>query len=106
MGRARPTVDPGRQPPWWLQEAPPDEVAPPLARRDEADVTIVGGGYTGLWTALTLLERDPGLRVTVLEAVFCGYGPSGRNGGFLESYWCALKRLRALMTESAKRREK
>src|SRR5262245_39418903 len=92
---APPSVEPGPEPPWWLLEAPPDPAAPALGpEEDEADVAVVGGGYTGLWTALTLLERDPGLRVTVLEAVFCGYGPSGRNGGFLESYWCALKRLR------------
>jgi len=52
----------------------------------------VGAGVMGLAIALDLLEE--GHDVTVLEAAFCGYGPSGRNGGFLESYWCALERLR------------
>ena len=62
----------------------------PLAGDAEADVAVVGGGYTGLWTALELKRRDPSLRVTVLEAAHVGWGPSGRNGGFLETYWCAL----------------
>jgi glycine/D-amino acid oxidase-like deaminating enzyme len=57
---------------------------PPLAADTEADVAIVGGGYTGLWTAYYLLERDPSLRVVVLEANVVGFGASGRNGG-----WCS-----------------
>jgi glycine/D-amino acid oxidase-like deaminating enzyme len=60
----------------------------------EADVAIVGGGYTGLWTALALHEREPGLRIVVLEAEECGLGPSGRNGGFVHGYWGYLTRLR------------
>ncbi len=82
-------------PPWWLLEAPPDPLAPPLEADASADVAVVGGGYTGLWTALALRDREPNLRVVVLEAAFCGHGPSGRNGGFVETYWCALGRLRA-----------
>ncbi len=54
----------------------------------------MGGGYTGLWTALALAEREPGLDVVVLEADQCGRGPSGRNGGFLHGYWSHLPRLR------------
>jgi glycine/D-amino acid oxidase-like deaminating enzyme len=50
----------------------------------EADVAIVGGGLTGLWTAWYLLERDPRLRVVVLEKEIAGFGASGRNGG-----WCS-----------------
>lgn len=60
----------------------------------DADVAIVGGGYTGLWTALALKEHDPGLDVVVLEAGECGFGPSGRNGGFVHGYWSHLPRLR------------
>ncbi len=68
--------------------------APPLDGDVEADVAIVGGGYTGLWTALALKEREPRLRVVVLEAEECGVGPSGRNGGFVHGYWSYLPRLR------------
>lgn len=50
----------------------------------DADVAIVGGGLTGLWTAWYLLERDPALRVLVLEREVAGFGASGRNGG-----WCS-----------------
>jgi glycine/D-amino acid oxidase-like deaminating enzyme len=83
---------------WWLEEALAagfgGEPAPPLEGDAEADVAIVGGGYTGLWTALALKERDPGLDVVVLEADECGRGPSGRNGGFCHGYWSHLPRLR------------
>ncbi|MBB2988040.1 NAD(P)/FAD-dependent oxidoreductase [Terracoccus luteus] len=50
----------------------------------EADVAVVGAGYTGLWTALHLARTDPSLRVVVLEKEFAGFGASGRNGG-----WCS-----------------
>jgi glycine/D-amino acid oxidase-like deaminating enzyme len=87
------TVAPGSEPSWWLQEAPPDPAQPPLEGDARADAAVVGGGYTGLWTALALKERDPALDVRVLEAEHCGFGPSGRNGGFLETYWPRLDRL-------------
>lgn len=50
----------------------------------DADVAIVGGGLTGLWTAWYLHERDPALRIVVLEKEIAGFGASGRNGG-----WCS-----------------
>ncbi len=79
---------------WWLDEAGgvPAE-APPLEGETRADVAIAGGGYTGLWTALALKEREPSLDVLLLEAETCGHGPSGRNGGFLHGYWGALPRV-------------
>lgn len=49
-----------------------------------ADVVIVGAGYTGLWTALALTDREPGQRVVVVEASRVGHGGSGRNGGFVD----------------------
>lgn len=55
----------------------------PLPGSQEADVAIVGAGFTGLWTAYYLKKTDPGLRVMVLEAKFAGFGASGRNGGWL-----------------------
>jgi glycine/D-amino acid oxidase-like deaminating enzyme len=94
---SRPSVAPSL-PPWWLEEAlaaerdPP--AAPPLAGERRVDVAIVGGGYTGLWTALAVREREPSASVAVLEAEVCGWGPSGRNGGFLNGYWTHLHRLR------------
>jgi glycine/D-amino acid oxidase-like deaminating enzyme len=57
---------------------------PPLDGDTEADVCIVGAGYTGLWTAHSLLVADPRLRIVVLEAEVAGFGASGRNGG-----WCS-----------------
>lgn len=84
-----PSVAP-RLPPWWLDEAGPEDAAPSLAGSVGADVCIVGGGYTGLWTALALKEREPSLDVVIVEAETCGAGPSGRNGGFLHGYWAAL----------------
>jgi glycine/D-amino acid oxidase-like deaminating enzyme len=50
-----------------------------------ADVTVVGGGLTGLWTAWYLLERDPTSRIVVLEKEIAGFGASGRNGGWLSA---------------------
>ncbi|MFI0983349.1 NAD(P)/FAD-dependent oxidoreductase [Streptomyces sp. NPDC021093] len=55
----------------------------PLPGDATADICIVGGGYTGLWTAYYLKKAVPFLNITVLEAKFCGYGASGRNGGWL-----------------------
>ncbi len=55
----------------------------PLMNDLDVDVAIVGGGYTGLWTAWALARRDPSIRVAVLERQFCGYGASGRNGGWV-----------------------
>ncbi|MEN3265495.1 FAD-dependent oxidoreductase [Pseudonocardia sp.] len=57
---------------------------PPLPGDTEADVCIVGAGYTGLWTAYCLLRVDPGLRVVVVEREVAAFGASGRNGG-----WCS-----------------
>lgn len=78
-------------PSWWLEDALAREgnpqPAPALSGDTTADVAIVGGGYTGLWTALALRERAPELQVTLLEAEICGHGPSGRNGGFVHGYW-------------------
>ncbi|HEX5018187.1 MAG TPA: FAD-binding oxidoreductase [Actinomycetes bacterium] len=55
---------------------------PSLPGSLDADVAIVGAGYTGLWTAYALLERDPSMRVVVVEREIAGFGASGRNGGW------------------------
>ncbi|MGI5436132.1 NAD(P)/FAD-dependent oxidoreductase [Streptomyces shenzhenensis] len=67
---------------WYADDGLP-AVREPLSGDASADVVIVGGGYTGLWTAYYLKQAAPFLRVTVLEQKFCGYGASGRNGGWL-----------------------
>ncbi len=54
-----------------------------LSSNVEADVCIIGGGYTGLWTAYYLKKIQPELKVIILEKEFCGFGASGRNGGWL-----------------------
>jgi len=70
---------------YWLESCADDLTPrPPLDGSTSADVAILGGGYTGLWTAYYLLRQQPGLRVVILERDICGFGASGRNGA-----WCA-----------------
>jgi glycine/D-amino acid oxidase-like deaminating enzyme len=73
------------QPPhslWWSSLEQPITPRPALRGHRDVDVAIVGGGYTGLWTARELVRRDPDLSVAVLEQAVCGFGASGRNGGW------------------------
>jgi glycine/D-amino acid oxidase-like deaminating enzyme len=79
---------------YWLAEAGPPEALPAATGPIDCDVVVVGGGYTGLWTAWQLAELEPEARVVVLEAGRCGYGPSGRNGGFANEIWFGLPLLR------------
>jgi glycine/D-amino acid oxidase-like deaminating enzyme len=68
----------------WLDQLPGRlESRAALSGDVDVDVAIVGGGYTGLWTAHSLLRRDRSLRVLVIEREMVGFGASGRNGG-----WC------------------
>ncbi|RZS68741.1 glycine/D-amino acid oxidase-like deaminating enzyme [Agromyces ramosus] len=72
--------------PFWLDDVRGRRVDHgPLVGDVEADLVIVGAGYTGLWTALRAVERQPGLRVVLLEAESVGWAASGRNGGFCEA---------------------
>jgi glycine/D-amino acid oxidase-like deaminating enzyme len=75
---------------FWLQEAGPVAPAPPLTGDREADVVVIGGGFTGLWAAWHLKRLEPEARVVLLEADGCGRGPSGRNGGFCNVMWFSL----------------
>jgi glycine/D-amino acid oxidase-like deaminating enzyme len=68
---------------WWQARGGFPARRPSLPGPLEADVCIVGGGYTGLWTAYYLAGLRPGVRIVVLEAAFAGYGASGRNGGWV-----------------------
>ena len=82
---------------WWMEEARRTlrpEPQPPLSGSATADVVILGGGYTGMWTAWFLTERDPSCDIVLLEAdELCGSGPSGRNGGFCYGMWEDLEAL-------------
>lgn len=88
--------------PFWLAEAlareqPADPI--PLGEHIEADIAIVGGGYTGLWSAIKLKQQDPALRVVILEQALCGSGASGRNGGCLLTWSTKYPSLRRLFGE-------
>jgi len=84
---------------WWLDEAGDVDVAAPLLGEVACDVVVVGGGYTGLWTARGVAAA--GASVVVVEADVCGHGPSGRNGGFCEDLWLSLPSLRARFGDAA-----
>ncbi len=76
---------PYRQLSFWHDTVPGSlEPRPGLTHDVDADVAIVGGGLTGLWTAYYLKEADPRLSIVVCESEIAGYGASGRNGG-----WCS-----------------
>ena len=66
----------------WLDEAPlaREDEAPALKSDIRADVCIIGGGYCGLWTALTLIQREPSLSIVIVKMNRCGDGANGRNG--------------------------
>ena len=68
---------------WFDSLDAPPTADPPGSLPDRVDVVIIGGGYTGLWTAYYLKQQQPDLDIAVFEAVTAGFGASGRNGG-----WC------------------
>jgi glycine/D-amino acid oxidase-like deaminating enzyme len=104
------------QPPaslWWSGLDGPVAPRPALSGHCDVDVAIIGGGFTGLWTARELLRRDPALRVAVAEQSVCGFGASGRNGGWASALfplanetvvarwgWEALSHQRHLLQDS------
>jgi glycine/D-amino acid oxidase-like deaminating enzyme len=69
--------------PYWLDTPARPEANPPLDGPTTADLVVVGGGYTGLWTALRATEREPGRDVLLVEARSVAWAASGRNGGFV-----------------------
>jgi glycine/D-amino acid oxidase-like deaminating enzyme len=71
--------------PYWYEDADEPESNPTLVRSESCDLCIVGGGYTGLWTAIIAKERDPSRDVVLIDAHEVGSAASGRNGGFMES---------------------
>ena len=71
--------------PYWLDNSLAPTVQPQLIGRTQADLTIIGGGFTGLWAAILAKEADPGLDVLLLEAGKVAYGASGRPGGIVST---------------------
>jgi glycine/D-amino acid oxidase-like deaminating enzyme len=79
---------------YWVEEAGEVQPAPELAGEKDADVVVVGGGYTGMWAAWQVKVLEPEARVVLLEGDVCGRGPSGRNGGFCNVMWFSLPNMR------------
>jgi glycine/D-amino acid oxidase-like deaminating enzyme len=72
---------------FWLETSgDPLVPRPALQRSEQVDIAILGGGYSGLWTAYYLLRANPALRIAILEKEIVGFGASGRNGG-----WCSSR---------------
>jgi len=89
---------------WWREDVQPLHGLPlrPLRGGINADVVIVGGGFTGMWTALALRQRAPHLTVAILEANRLGDGASSKNGGMVHGYWGSLPaNIRAMGVDNA-----
>jgi glycine/D-amino acid oxidase-like deaminating enzyme len=78
---------------WWRSLGGPAPQRAPLRGPEEADVAIVGAGYTGLWTAYYLKRAEPSLRIVVLERECAGFGASGRNGGWVSGFFSGPPRI-------------
>lgn len=88
---------------FWLDEALAAETSAPAPELDSdirADVCIVGGGYTGLWTALQLKEAEPSIDIVLIEKDLCASGASGRNAGYLLSMWAKFLSLQKVCGEA------
>lgn len=68
--------------PFWLDDKNKPEKTQPLTTKTESDLTIIGAGFTGLWTALLAKQQNLNLEVVLIESDEVAYGASGRNGGF------------------------
>ncbi len=84
MDSARALSD-ARPTPFWLEDPGRPAALPALVGDTTCDLLVVGGGYSGLWTALVAKERDPSLDVVLVEGKEVGWAASGRNGGFCAS---------------------
>jgi len=87
---------------YWLDEAGAVAPVAPLSGDRDADVVVIGGGFTGLWAAWHVKQLEPEARVVLLEAdEYCGRGPSGRNGGFCNVMWFSLPNMRGRWGDAA-----
>ncbi|MCX5072891.1 NAD(P)/FAD-dependent oxidoreductase [Streptomyces sp. NPDC054949] len=102
LSRTWPATDtpaPTRRTPWLrdaLRAEPDDGRSPHLLDEVRCDVLVVGGGFTGLWTALEILRRAPGTDIVLIEADVCGGGASGANAGYLMPMWARFSSLVAI----------
>jgi glycine/D-amino acid oxidase-like deaminating enzyme len=71
--------------PYWYEDVDEPDSNPTLVRTESCDLCVIGGGYTGLWTAIIAKERDPSRDVVLIDAHECGSAASGRNGGFMDA---------------------
>jgi glycine/D-amino acid oxidase-like deaminating enzyme len=71
--------------PFWLDQPDAPTPGPPLEQDVEADLVVVGGGFTGVWAALLAREGDPDREVVLLEGERVAFGATGRNGGFMDA---------------------
>lgn len=86
----------------WIATAGPPPSLPDIPLPERADVVIIGGGYTGLWTALHILREQPDLSVVVLERTRVGFGASGRNGGWASALFpTSMERIAAFSSREA-----
>jgi glycine/D-amino acid oxidase-like deaminating enzyme len=83
--RALDAIADAEQYPYWYDDVDEPDSNPTLVRAEHCDLCVVGGGYTGLWTAIIAKERDPARDVVLIDAAEVGSAASGRNGGFMES---------------------
>src|SRR4051794_39435245 len=72
---------------WWRSLGGARPSHPPLRGVQEADVAIVGGGFTGLWSAYHLARAEPALRIVLLEREMLGFGAAGRNAGWVSGFF-------------------
>ncbi|MDT4825721.1 Gamma-glutamylputrescine oxidoreductase [compost metagenome] len=85
---------------YWMESSEAEaSVSSALQGHQAVDVLIIGGGFVGLWTAITLKQLEPDARVMILEQDVCGGGASGRNGGFVMSWWPKIGTLRSFCDE-------
>lgn len=78
---------------YWIEEAGPQPSFAPLEGERNFDAVVVGGGFTGLWTAYHLKRSEPGIKVALVESHRIAHGPSGRNGGFVDAMWVSFASL-------------
>ncbi|NBS29752.1 MAG: FAD-dependent oxidoreductase, partial [Actinobacteria bacterium] len=71
--------------PFWLDGAHSPDTNPTLVRTESCDLCVIGGGYTGLWTAIIAKERDASRDIVLIDSAAVGSAASGRNGGFMDA---------------------